>query len=28
VTTDSCGASISLGPIGIGVGTCGIHIGI
>ena len=28
VSTDSCGASISLGPIGIGVGTCGIHIGI
>jgi hypothetical protein len=26
LNTDSCGASVALGPIGIGVGTCGIHV--
>jgi hypothetical protein len=28
VTADSCGASVSLGPILVGVGTCGIHLHI
>lgn len=26
VTTDSCGVSASLGPIGVGLGTCGIRV--
>lgn len=26
VGTDSCGPSVTLGPIGVGVGTCGIHV--
>jgi hypothetical protein len=26
LSTNSCGASVALGPIGIGVGTCGIHV--
>jgi hypothetical protein len=28
VTVDSCGAGVSVGPIGIGIGTCGVHIHI
>lgn len=27
-TINSCGVSASLGPIGVGVGSCGIHIGL
>jgi len=26
LSTDSCGATVTLGPIGVGVGTCGIHL--
>jgi hypothetical protein len=28
ITIDSCGTSISLGPIDIGVGPCGVHAGV
>jgi hypothetical protein len=24
--TNSCGATVTLGQIGVGVGTCGIHL--
>jgi hypothetical protein len=26
VTTDGCGLGVTLGPIGIGLGTCGVHL--
>ena len=28
LTINSCGVNLTLGPIGIGAGTCGIHLGI
>jgi hypothetical protein len=28
IGTDSCGATVGLGPIGIGLGTCGVHVKI
>jgi hypothetical protein len=28
LTVDSCGAGVTVGPIGVGVGTCGVHIDI
>jgi hypothetical protein len=26
ISTNSCGATVALGPIGVGIGTCGIHL--